>query len=953
MPVEDQASGDELARIARRRRQLGIARRLRDGDSHWALALSGGGIRSATFCLGVMQALAKAPPPPVADPAGPVLHAVTPDAAPDGPPDNVQVRLQDAVQEGDGPNAPTAAPPPATTALLGQFDYLSTVSGGGYLGAFFCSLFVPGRLKPGTAPAEAAALAYRTLQQEPPGRIRSSTSYVADPGRAAVAWLRENGRYLTPTGAGDALYAGALVVRNWFAMQYVIGSALLLLLAVLALLRHLAVGNWLDLGRHEMDLLHDARQVFNEGGLAIWWSELLWLPLAALLLFAVPPGVAYWLVYPHAGEARPALRFDSAATRLAALAGVAMLGLAAWLNRLTPGLVLPRLLLAAAVLTLLGVACCFALCREQPATVQAYRVRATRALRNGVGAALWFAALGAADTVGRTFYLYTQNTGHPWGTLGPAAMAGGLVWLVRYGAGLVDGKGGAGGGNPWLSRLPVSLLAGIGAALVALLVFMLWSWLVLWVRWNGGQPLDWMVFGNAYTTPVLCTLSVLALGLTLIAGRFAGFLNLSTLQPFYAARLTRAYLGGSNGKRFMPGSGAGPAQQHAIQRARLSVAEPEDGDSLSLNAYYDPAMLAPLHLINVTLNLTVDPAEQLVQRDRKGKPLCIAPGPFMLPHTAARAIPADAFVRFTVDGQLYYPETWKAGGSELSQSRTLGDWIATSGAAVSTGLGRSTTLGTSLLLGLANLRLGTWWPSYPLDAGSAPRRGGAERDRVQAECAGAPWLGGFITLFRTQYYLACELSARFHGTRRGWQYLSDGGHFENTAVYELLRPERRVALIVLCDCGADPRYQFGDLANLIRLARIDLGLEIVVDTAAAGDAVLGSVFGTPASFSPQGRRTPSDKCALLLNVFRADEPAGTRRPVSRIVLLKPCPIASAPADVRQYGAGHPAFPQEPTSDQFFDEAQWESYRALGLAIGQRVFGGGADGDAVARALWAR
>jgi hypothetical protein len=59
-----------------------------------------------------------------------------------------------------------------------------------------------------------------------------------------VAWLRENGRYLTPTGAGDNLYAAAVIVRNWMAMQYVIGSALLVLLAALALGLHKATGTW-------------------------------------------------------------------------------------------------------------------------------------------------------------------------------------------------------------------------------------------------------------------------------------------------------------------------------------------------------------------------------------------------------------------------------------------------------------------------------------------------------------------------------------------------------------------------------------------------------------------------------------------------------------------------------------------------------------------------------------
>ncbi|MNW08479.1 hypothetical protein D3C71_2052660 [compost metagenome] len=79
---------------------------------------------------------------------------------------------------------------------------------------------------------------------------------------------------------------------------------------------------------------------------------------------------------------------------------------------------------------------------------------------------------------------------------------------------------------------------------------------------------------------------------------------------------------------------------------------------------------------------------------------------------------------------------------------------------------------------------------------------------------------------------------------------------------------------------------------------------------------------------------------MLLNVFRTGPECGAPRArTCRIVLLKPRLVSWAPADVRHYGATHPAFPQEATGDQFFDEAQWESYRALGHAIGQRVLGG--------------
>jgi hypothetical protein len=835
MPAEERMSGEEHARVARRRKQLGVPARRFHPDGNWALALSGGGIRSATFCLGVLQALAKAPPPPLAEPhadaagdmngspPGPpageaastpsesppqtqTTHAVPEraSAAPTGPSTAIAPTAS-AMSSGPAPTPPpvlpTAAPatPPSTqpptpagTTLLGQFDYVSSVSGGGYIAAFFCSLFLPGRLRRGSSPPQAGQEAYRTLAFEPPGRIHASASYAAEPGRAAMAWLRENGRYLMPSGAGDGFYAASLMLRNWLALHYVIGSALLMLLTVFALGQHLLLGAWHALGRHELDLLHDARQSINEGGWGVWWSTWLWLPLVALVI-AVPPGIAYFLVYLQAQDPLGQARSNSVATRFALALGIVLLGVGIALGACATGPVAANLFLAMGVLTLFAVACCIAMTMGTPVSVSAYRVRATRVLTVLFSIALWLAAIAVADTVSRTVFLRFTMAGSAWGPIAPSALLGALVWLTRAGAGMLDGKSNQSGVAGFLARIPASLLAGVVAAVVALLVYLLWSWVVLWVRWNGREPVDWLVFGTACTVPALAALAFVALLLTLVAARFAGFLNVSTLQSFYGARLTRAYLGASNGERFHAVDATGRPRG----RASFSVAEPAEGDQLSLNSYYDPRVLAPVHLINVTLNLTVDPAEQLVQRDRKGKPLCLAPGPFVLPPTQASQ--SDAYVRFTVDGEVFYPETHKAADSELTQSRSVGDWVAISGAAISTGLGRASTLGTSMLLGLANLRLGTWWPSYPLDACSRPRRGGASPDRVQADPATRPWLGTFISLFRTQYYLSCELTARFHGTHRGWQYLSDGGHFENTAVYELLRPERNVSLIVLCD----------------------------------------------------------------------------------------------------------------------------------------------------------
>ena len=250
---------------------------------------------------------------------------------------------------------------------------------------------------------------------------------------------------------------------------------------------------------------------------------------------------------------------------------------------------------------------------------------------------------------------------------------------------------------------------------------------------------------------------------------------------------------------------------------------------------------------------------------------------------------------------------------ELRRPLTLGAWIGTSGAAFSTGIGRETSLGVSLLLGAANVRLGTWWESS----------------------LGRPAGPGLVTrltdkVFRTQTYLLHEFTAQFHGLARPWQYLSDGGHFENTALYELLRPERQVRLIVACDNGADPQYRFTDLANLIRLVRIDMQIELEVDDGVMGDQVLAPLFGVPDDFRPRekGERSAEaaarEPVALLLRAT----PAGRRQPSSWIVLLKPRVRRDSAADVREYAGRRPDFPQESTIDQFFDEAQWESYRKL-------------------------
>jgi hypothetical protein len=865
MPADD-AFGKESQRVDDRRTSLGIEDHPADVLGRWGLAISGGGIRSATVGLGVLQGLAAL--------------------------------------------APTSAKP--RKSILWYFDYLSTVSGGGYIGSFFCSLFVPGRLRAGvTDPAQAAAEAYDVLKIEPPGRLRHEVDphKTTTPGELALAWLRDNGRYLAPTGSGDMFYAAALAIRNWVSLHYVIGTVILAAFALVAFGRSGLAWAWSAAAAVEYELLlrsldcprisKAAESLCNAAGpqpctcewsTIIWWSLLLALPALFLVAVAIPAGVAYWLGHPHRGESAtsPSRKLTWAAWGSVGVTAVfAFMGLFARINDWSRP---AALFFVFAAITFIAVMI-HVVSAGGEKTVSRQRIDMTRLFSRALKVTLVLLVVAIADTAGQTLYrVMTVEGAGRWQLISVPSLIAAIVWLIQKGSRFFAEKE----SNRWLAKIPVGWIAGAAGLVMLTCVALLWQLLVQWIQWQGAAPnpgdLD-----DASRAAGLLVIALATLLLGWITGLFPGFINLSSLQWLYSSRLTRAYLGASNGARF-----------EAKNEKMLSAAEPHPGDELSHHEYYARGVCAPLHLINVTMNLTSDPVEQLVQRDRKGKPMAV--GPF----------------GFSIDGTQYefarFARPW-----EHQMALRIGQWIGTSGAAFTTGLGRSTSLGISLSLGLANVRLGTWWQS------------GAGHD----ESKGFEYAS--LQLFKSQTYLGYELTAQFHGTRRKWQYLSDGGHFENTGVYELLRPERRIRFVVACDNGCDPSYQFGDLANLIRLARIDYRIELEARSEFPEGSVLASVFGLPDEFTPAN----PDKCAVLLEA-RPVAKDGTRGDVSTVVvLLKPRLIPQASADVHEYSVTHPPFPQQPTADQFFDEAQWESYRKLGRTVTQRVFGEG-----TGPALWA-
>jgi hypothetical protein len=807
--------------------------------------------------------------------------------------------------------------------LLAQFDFLSTVSGGGYIGGFFSSLFVRGRLSGNRheTALESTERAYDALKEEPPGRIHRDTNYDPNfPGRTALAWLRDNGRYMAPSATGDLVYGLTIAVRNWFATQYVVATVMVMLLSALQAGRWGLASYWDWYRDREATLLDNALHSPS----LIWWSPSWGLCGVVILLTALPLGIAYWFSHPAASKDLSRKKVDplnkhpapedgtggsslqdhlaarplywTVASLMGLLLGVALCVLGfhvhATLQRETLGKVLGGMGLST-VLSIAWYLFATARTRGSPqGSITLQRVLLTRWLTKTVLCLMALAGLASIETLAQTAWL--------WLSLEQGAVISGgvaaLVWLIRAGAERMGDKTDKGGVR---QRLPLGLLAGIVGGAMWLTVAAGLDIAILQVAWPQGWA-NPKVLWEAELSREALFYALSALGLStamaLVVGRFPGFLNLSTLQNLYSARIIRAYLGATNHARFTPEAG-GDARD---------VAEPIKGDSLSVeDIHRNP--LAPIHFVNVCVNQSVSPGEQLIQRDRKGKPLVVAPGGVYFDrHAHELGCGSD-------DSELCFP-------------LSFGEWLGVSGAAFSTGLGRGTGLGMSLAMGFANVRLGRWWKGLPPNPGT-------QEHWVQK-------------LFTTQSYLLDELRGLFYGDHRPYQYLSDGGHFENMAVYELLRPERsrQIRLIVACDCGCDPNYEFEDLANLTRLVRIDHGLEIRVNRRARGESLLNQVFACPEDFKrgPDGQLPERNgRCAILLDVV------GTERSVqqgvkagelfARVILIKPTLLEHPGVDIDQYQAGHACFPQETTMDQFFDEAQWESYRQLGLRIAQRVF----------------
>jgi hypothetical protein len=663
------------------------------------IALSGGGIRSATFCLGVFQALAG--------------HR-----------------------------------------LLRKIDYLSTVSGGGYFGVFLGRLF--------TRPGIRSGADVEELLSPAGDRVSPASASGAERRRLpdVLRWLRENGRYLSPNGAGDLLVGGAVMLRNWVAVHVVLTSIVLLVFLLLQLLRAQVLAG-----------LEAQYAGWAAGGSrrAIWWSPFVAVPLVPMLLIAIPAGWAYWLVgsmrWLATKKSRPPW-YENPLVGVSLVFVVSLWVIARGRPEGAPigvGVVWAALgwgLLLEGLLTL--VAWGLAAGRARSATrnfgtsaaqtadegfwAAEQRNVLSRWLKGGLVFAGGALVAGIVDSLGQTLYVMATRPGsNVFAGLGALlTVLGGAMSFARPLAVTLGGKA-----NGKRLRLPVSILAILAA--IALVGVLLLSADVLshGTAWLFCTPeraplLSWETPGPAASCTVadrdvrtLTTVAIVMLVASLVYGRTWPFLNNSSLHAIYSARLTRAYLGASNPARV---SAAGDAQSitRVVPDDNIFPQEywrgPHDAASPPVSPVAPPdaapcARGAPLHLINVTINETVDGRSQIQQQDRKGTGLAIGPCAFSV-GVRHHAMFSSHRARMTgarpgaVTVAPARPDTYRvfaslSGGTWTgAEELTIGQWVGISGAAFSTGLGARTSLGLSILCGLANVRLGYWWKSGvepPLD----------------------------------------------------------------------------------------------------------------------------------------------------------------------------------------------------------------------------------------------
>lgn len=194
-----------------------------------------------------------------------------------------------------------------------------------------------------------------------------------------------------------------------------------------------------------------------------------------------------------------------------------------------------------------------------------------------------------------------------------------------------------------------------------------------------------------------------------------------------------------------------------------------------------------------------------------------------------------------------------------------------------------------------------------------------------------PWRHGATTLLRIAPWFFWKAEDR------PYVFLSDGGHNENLGIWPLI--ERRCKLIIACDATADPEYHFEDLAKLMQRCKMTRGIEFL-NAAGTGPLDLEPLIPRRLRTSPERLKEMSEndqrysESHFVLGRIRYHDGA-----FSHLVYLKSAVTGREATELLKYVQREKLFPNDPTTDQLYDDDQCEAYRQLGLAASGSMVAG--------------
>lgn len=501
----------------------------------------------------------------------------------------------------------------------------------------------------------------------------------------------------------------------------------------------------------------------------------------------------------------------------------------------------------------------------------------------------WWSRQGAWTTIftivwvmmfGAAFFLpplvhWAWLTWHPLANLGAA-----IGWLAMTWFGL---KAGSGGGQlPGIGMTRLELAARVAPYVFSLGIFALLATLVQVSVAAPELSCPAPTLACVYASHASASLGTdgatlaFAFGLCLFAAVVLGWrvdINKFSLYMLYRNRVVRAYFGASSVHR----------KPHPF-----TGFDPNDDPQLA-----DLQDQLPYHIINTSLNLVS--GEELAWQTRKAASFAFTPRycGFEMPLMPAQGanLALHEAQRGTFRPTRQYASRAGKGVDDDAKVR-LGMAVALSGAAASPNMGSHSSPPLNFLMTMFNVRLGRWCPN--------PRKAMWKRS--------SPPIGLFSLLAELFGMTNADAS---------YVYLSDGGHFENLGIYELVR--RRCRLIVAVDVASDKTLAFEDLGNAIRKCATDLHVTIDLDVSR-----MELVKGTDLCGASCAAGT------ICYSHVDAEGVDGT------LLYIKPAIVGNENADVLNYRKAHPDYPHQSTADQWFDEAQFESYRALGYHIAKEA-----------------